>query len=202
MSGYYGAGRLDKAAQVLELQKTSENTWEWVAVREIRLSAEFTHKINIFSKVGTGARDAELVTWRRDITLHNAIRLDGLHLFLTGITDRNRNQMNIRAAICEPTKMTAKPHARTGLNEMNRPVVEKQAEFTFTGILTEVYHRNESDEVFRSETLQRALVTGKPIVLRVGDLVQVGGEKPYVVRQVMDLDPYKNEYIVERKEDV
>lgn len=202
MSGYYGAGRLDKAARVMELKKTSESAWEWVAVRDIRVSAEFTHKINIFSKVGTGARDAELVTWRRDITLHNAIALDGLHLFLTGITDRNRNQMNIRAAVCEPVKMTAKPHARTSLNELNRPVVEKQAEFTFPGILTEVYHRNESDEVFHSELLQRALVTSKPIVLRSGDLVQIGDEKPYVVRQVMDLDPYKNEYIIERKEDV
>lgn len=202
MSGYYGAGRLDKAARVMELKKTSESAWEWVAVRDIRVSAEFTHKINIFSKVGAGARDAELVTWRRDITLHNAITLDGLHLFLTGITDRNRNQINIRAAVCDPVKMTAKPQARTGRDAMNRPLMEQQAVFDFPGILTEMYHRNEGDEVFRKTTQRRVLVTPKAIVLRPGDLVQQGTEAPYTVRQVMDLEFYKNEYVIERQEDV
>ena len=98
--------------------------------------------------------------------------------------------------------MTAKPHARTGLNEMNRPVVEKQAEFTFPGILTEMYHQNEGDEVFRKTTQRRVLVTPKAIVLRAGDLVQQGAEAPYTVRQVMDLEFYKNEYVIERQEDV
>lgn len=52
------------------------------------------------------------------------------------------------------------------------------------------------------ETLRRVLVAPKTVVLRTGDLVQRGDEAPYTVRQVMDLEFYKNEYVLERQEDV
>ena len=202
MSDYYGAGRLDKPAQVLDLQKTGENSWEWVKVRSIWVSADFRSRSNIFSKISVGARDASLVAWKQNITLHQAIKLGDNHLLLTAITERNRNQIDIRAAICYPIALTAKRQAQTGRDTMNRPVVEPQEVFTFPGILTELYHRNEPDGVFRTEKLQRALVTGKAIALRAGDLVQSDEENVYVVRQAMDLDPYKNEYVIERQEDV
>ena len=54
----------------------------------------------------------------------------------------------------------------------------------------------------KGETLRRVLVTPKTVVLRTGDLVQRGDEAPYTVRQVMDLEFYKNEYVLERQEDV
>ena len=55
--------------------------------------------------------------------------------------------------------------------------------------------------MYRAELQQRVLVTPKVIVLRAGDLVQQDTEPPYTVRQVLDLDPYKNEYVIERRWD-
>ena len=42
----------------------------------------------------------------------------------------------------------------------------------------------------------------KAVVLRVGDLVQLGDTAPYTVLQRMDLEFHKNEYVLERREDV
>ena len=84
------------------------------------------------------------------------------------------------------------------MGSYNRPVAVSVPSFTFPGILTEKYFRNEADDIYRAEVQQRVLVAPKVIVLRAGDLVQKGNETPYTVRQVLDLDPYKNEYVIER----
>lgn len=202
MAQYLGAGKLDKPAQVLECQEAGDGVWKWVPVRRIWAAIDLQQKTNLFSKIGVGARDAAIVIWQQELTLHNAIRQGGTHFFLTSITERNRNQLDVRAALCEPVTLTAKPKARTGRDALNRPIVTQQPSFTFPGILTELYHRNAPDEIYRTETLQRVLVTPKVIRFRTGDLVQAGDEAPYTVRQVMDLDPYKNEYVIERQEDV
>lgn len=202
MVTYLGAGKLDKPAQVLECQETGAGVWEWVPVRRIWAYMDLQQKTNIFSSIGVGARDASIVIWRQPLTLHNAIRQGETHFFLTSITERNRNQLDVKAALCEPVVLTAKPKARTGRDELNRPIVAQQPRFTFPGVLTELYHRNAADEIYRAETLQRVLVTPKAIQLRAGDLVQPEAETPYTVRQVLDLDPYKNEYVIERQEDI
>lgn len=113
-----------------------------------------------------------------------------------------RDRQEIKAAICHPVTLTAKPQARTGRDTMNRPTVVQQATFSFPGILTERYFNSEEDEVFRRSTLERVLVAPKAVVLRVGDLVQLGDTAPYTVLQRMDLEFYKNEYVLERREDV
>lgn len=202
MAQYLGAGKLDKPAQVLECQEADNGVWKWVPVRRIWAAIDLQQKTNLFSKIGVGARDAAIVIWQQELTLHNAIRQGGTHFFLTSITERNRNQLDVRAALCEPVTLMAKPKTRTGRNALNRPIVTQQPSFTFPGILTELYHRNAPDEIYRTETLQRVLVTPKVIRFRAGDLVQTGDEVPYTIRQVMDLDPYKNEYVIERQEDV
>lgn len=202
MSQYFGAGKLDKPAQVLECQETSAGAWKWMPVRNIWASVELQVKTNIFSSVGVGARDASLVIWRQELTLHNAIRQGGRHFFLTSITEKNRNQLDVKAALCEPVTLTAKPQVRTGRDGLNRPIVTQQPDFTFPGILTEKYYQNALDEIYQAETLQRVLVTPKAIVLRPGDFVQPGAEAAYTVRQALDLDPYKNEYVIERRKDI
>lgn len=202
MAQYFGAGKLDKPSKVLECQEVSAGVWKWVPIRHIWAYIDLQQKTNIFSKIGVGSRDAAIVIWQQELTLHNAIRQGEMHFFLTSITERNRNQLDIKAALCEPVTLTAKPQVRTGRDALNRPTAIQQPSFTFPGVLTELYHRNAPDEIYRAETLQRALVTPKAIKLRAGDLVQAGDEVPYTIRQVMDLDPYKNEYVIERQEDV
>ena len=97
--------------------------------------------------------------------------------------------------------LTAKPQDRTGRDALNRPTAVDVPGFTFPGVLTEKYFRNDAEDVYRAELQQRVLVTPKVIVLRAGDLVQQDTEPPYTVRQVLDLDPYKNEYVIERRWD-
>ncbi len=202
MVTYLGAGKLDKPSQVLECRETSVGVWEWVPVRRIWACIDLQQKANIFSSIGVGARDASIVVWQQPLTLHNAIRQDGRHFFLTAITERNRNQLDVKAALCDPVTLTARPQARTGRNELNRPVVSQQPSFTFPGILTELYRQNAQDEIYRTETLRRVLVTPKAVALRPGDLVQPGTGMPYTVRQALDLDLWKNEYVIERQEDI
>ena len=176
----------------------------WAPDRRRWASVEIDTQRNLFSVVGVGTRGATVVI-RPDLrlTLHQAIRWNGEFLHLTSITlDKERDRQTIQAALCNPVTLTADPQDRTGRDELNRPKVVKQASFSFPGILTELYHGNAADEIYRTDTLQRVMVTPKAVVLRAGDLVHPENEAPYTVRQVLDLDPWKNEYVIERQEDI
>lgn len=155
---------------------------------------------NLFSAIGVGTRGATVIIRPHlRLTLHQAIRWRGEFLHLTSILlNREQDRQEIKAAICQNVTLTAKPQARTGRDALNRPTKVEQASFTFPGILTEKYFRNEADDFYRAEVQQRVLVTPKEIQMRAGDLIQNGKEAPYTVRQVLDLDPYKNEYVIER----
>ena len=96
---YIGAGRLDQLLEVLELRETSSGVWEWVPVCRAWAQVAQTAKTNLFSKVGVGARDAAVVLRRQPLTLHQALRWKGQHLFLTAITCRDRNHMDVAAAL-------------------------------------------------------------------------------------------------------
>lgn len=200
------AGALNQRLRVLECRKDpAENEYRWEETGRVWAMAEPDDRRTLFSSVGIGARGVTFtIRARPGLTLHQAFSWRGQHCFLTLVLPRedNRGYWTVKTAVCDPVTLTAKPQDRTGRDSMNRPTVIKQASFTFPGILTELYRRNEPDEIYRSATLQRALVTPKPIILRTGDLVQAGEEEPYTVRQVMDLDPWKNEYVIERQEDV
>ena len=187
MTGYYGAGRLDKVVQVLELQETSHGILEWVPVRTIYAAVEFSQKKNLFSTVGIGARDVSLVVWRRAISLHNAIQMGNDFLFLTGITDRNRNQLNIKAALCSlvtcQADMDLEPHG-----------------IVFPGVLTEKYVGHDQPDFHSEVTTTYVLVTPKSVELRPGSWLVAGG-KYYLVLTPHLLDPYRNEFEIRRKED-
>ena len=99
---YIGAGRLDQPLEVLELREASAGVWEWVALRRAWGQVEQTAKTNLFSKVGVGARDAAVVLRTQPLTLHNALRWKGQHLFLTSITRRDRNHLDVASALVMP----------------------------------------------------------------------------------------------------
>lgn len=195
------ADSLRQRIELLELRfDRAKSAYFWDVRRVCWGGVSFNERSNLFSSVGIGARGASIVI-RPDrlLTLHHAARAGPQFFFLTAITlSDDRSRLDLRAAVCEPVTLTARPQSRKGRDALNRPTAEEIAPYTFPGILTEKYFRNEADDVYRAEMQQRVLVTPKDIQMRAGDLVQNGKEAPYTVRQVLDLDPYKNEYIIER----
>ncbi len=65
MADYIDAGKLNKAAQVLELRETAPGVWEWVPARRTWASITLQPKTNLFSKVGIGARNAAVIVRRQ-----------------------------------------------------------------------------------------------------------------------------------------
>ena len=145
----------------------------WVSERKRWAAVKLDSQRNLFSAVGVGARGVT-VTIRPDrrLTLRDAIRWNGEFLHLTAISmGAERDRQEIRAAICHPETLTAKPQDRTGRDARNRPVAIPQAAYTF------------------------------PVELRTGDLIQQGDSAPYTVLQRLDLEDYKNEYVIEHRRD-
>ncbi len=196
---------LNEKIEILTLVQDEETgNIAWAPSRKRWASVELDTQRNLFSVVGVGTRGATVIIRPHlRLTLHQAIRWRGEFLHLTSILlNREQDQQEIKAAICQNVTLTAKPQARTGRDALNRPTKVEQASFTFPGILAEMYYRNDQDEIFRSTMQRRVLVTPKAVVLRAGDLVQLNDGAPYTVRQVLDLEAYKNEYVIERQEDV
>lgn len=198
------ADTLSRRVELLALVYDRERrayTWElrrmcWAGVAPSR------NKV-VFCREGSAAAGVA-VTLRPDaaLTLRQAMRWEGQFLLPVDLTaGEERDRQTVTAARCECTQLTAQPQDRTGRDALNRPVAIRQESFAFPGVLAEKYNRSEADEVFRTQVQQRVLVTPKEIVLRAGDLVHKGEEAPYTVRQVMDLDPDRNEYVIERSWD-
>ena len=183
MSGYRGAGRLDKRGHVLALREAG-GVWTWEPVREIWAKAEYSQKLNLFSRSGVGARDVALVIWRQSLSLHHAIELEGTHLFLTSITERNRNQLDVHAAAVELHTCT-----------------DKSAGTTFPAVLTEKYVRFDEPGPHATNAINCVLVTPKEILLKPGKLVEIDGI-PCPIRTAHLLDPFKHEYEIERRVDL
>ena len=83
----------------------------WVSERKRWAAVKLDSQRNLFSAVGVGARGVT-VTIRPDrrLTLRDAIRWNGEFLHLTAISmDAERDRQEIRAAICHPETLTAKP---------------------------------------------------------------------------------------------
>ena len=185
---YIGAGRLDQPLEVLELRETSAGVWEWVTIRRAWGQVEQTAKTNLFSKVGVGARDAAIVLRTQLLTLHNALGWRGQHLFLTAVTHRDRNHLDVAAALVE-------------LVECRADADERGDGTRFPGVLTEKYAKWDQPEPYSVNQLTYVLVTPKGIVLQRGGLVAAAGIN-YEVQVAHTLDPYKNEYEIVRTEDL
>lgn len=201
---YIGAGRLDQPLDVLELRETAEGVLEWVAHRRAWAQVEQTAKTNLFSKVGVGARDAAIVIRRQSLTLHQALRWKGQHLYLTSVTERDRTHLDVQAALVTVVTCSAQRYA-TGMGQGNRPVKQELPPQTFPGVLTEKYVRYEQEDTYAKARRCLVLVTPKAITLKEGDLVTVK-EGPaaavYNVQACHVLDEFKNEYEILFSRDV
>lgn len=202
--GMLQAGDLNQRIQVLALSREAGG-YAWKEAWRTWGKAELDIRRNLFSSVGIGALGVTFtIRANPELTLGHAFSWRGQHCFLTSMIplDGQRGYMEVKAALCEPVALTAKPQARTGRDELNRPTAVELPAYSFPGILTEKYRANEAEDVYRVNTLQRVLVMPKAIQLRPGDLVEPEEDAPYTVRQALDLDPWKNEYIIERQVDI
>ena len=201
---YIGAGRLDQPLEVLDLRETSSGVWEWVTVRRAWAQVEQTAKTNLFSKVGVGARDAAIVIRQQPLTLHQALRWKGQHLYLTSITERDRTHLDAQAGLVTVAACSARRYA-TGMGQGNRPVKQELPSQTFPGVLTEKYVRYEQEDTYAKARRCLVLVTPKAVTLKEGDLVTVK-EGPaaavYNVQACHVLDEFKNEYEILFSRDV
>ena len=173
---------------MLALRDTASGVWEWVTLRRAWAQVEQTAKTTLCSKVGVGARDAAIVIRRQAITLHNALRWRGQHLFLTSITQRDRNHLDVGAALVEADEVRLREDETT------------QA-MTFPGVLTEKYARHEQEWPMSVNELGLVLVTPKAITLRPGCLVEAR-KAAWEVLAPHELDEYKNEYEIGRRLDL
>lgn len=149
---------------------------------------ELDTRSNLFSSVGIGARGVTL-TMRRSsrLTLYKALRWRGQHCFLTAITDADPGFVTVKAALCDPVSCRANmDKAEPGLR--------------FPGVLTERYVGHEQPDLHAEVITDYVLVTPKAITLDPGSWVTAAG-RYYRVLEPHELDPYKNEYVIRRKED-
>ena len=174
------AGKLSERIELLRLVK-GENEYRWELLRRSWASVELQQRRNNFSAHGIGAAGAELVLRRQELTLLDAIRWRGQHLFLTGIAPKGRNHLTVAAALVE---VRACRDPETGLS--------------FPGVVTEKYLGHRQEEPMAVNTMRHILITHPEIVLRPGHLVDVDG-KPWRILLAHRLDPRKTEYEIERE---
>ena len=196
---------LNEKMEVLELIQDPQNQYTWASKKWIWASIDLSSgQRNLFSSIGIGARNANIIV-RNDpgLSLHKALRWNGQFLFLTSlIPGEHRDRLELNAALVTPVSCIATWTPRDAKDALNRPVEGEPVSITFPGVLTEKYRGNEPEDVYRTLTQQRVLVTPKAIKLQAGAVVQIEAGAAYTVRSVMDLDEWKNEYEIEHQEDV
>lgn len=200
---YVDAGSLDKRLVLLSFQEDTTGAWRWVETGLLWGDLTLSGKKNLFSSVGIGARDAEIILRKRPITLHQALRWGLQHLFLTEITDYNRMYLQARAALVTPVACSAIRY-QSSLGPGNRPVRTPLEPVTFPGVLTEKYTGYDRQDTHAQAETRLVLVVPKAIELMEGDLVTVMAGQPaeYNVQIRHVLDPYKNEYEIAWRRDV
>lgn len=198
------AGQLNETVQIITLREEPGGVWTWRTVRRAYASIELSTARSLFSEVGIGARAAELVLRRQDLTLHDALLWGGQHLFLTAIVPEGRTFLRVQAALVQPVACLA-VRTKSTLGAGNRPVSAEAMRVHFPGVLTEKYVRYEREETHAETETAYVLVTPKQIELEAGDLVTVQdgpAKAQYNVTAVHVLDPFKNEYEMVYRSDV
>lgn len=182
-STFVCAGDLDQPLEVLELRKTG-NTYSWMQVRHTWGGVELSTKKNNFSVYGVGCSGATFILRRQPLALDNAIRWGKQHCFITSIIPVGRLHWQVEAALVEVT-----------------PCEDRYAGITFPAVITEKYLAHQQLEPQAVNTLRHVLVAPKKIELLPGRLVEVAGES-WPILTAHRLDPWKNEYEIERTVDL
>lgn len=184
MLEHIDAGKLDERVLVLALQETSEHVWRWVEIRKTWASVELSTRRNNWSAHGIGTTGVTLTVRRQDITLAHALQWRGQHCFITSVLPFGRNHLKVEAALVAVSECE-----------------DKVAGIKFPASMTEKYLGHEEREPYDANVLRHVLVTPKVIQLKPGRLVEVDGT-PWPIRVAHTLDPWHNEYELEREVDL
>lgn len=192
-------GNLRERGTLLRINGTSNLQWEelaglWMQVKE-------TGRKNLFSKVGIGADGVEILIRSRDITLHDAIRWNGRHYFLTNISEEGTAPvyLKIQAARVNPMPVTVW-RDKVEKGALNQPVRAPEQIGSFPGCITEKYLASRGEESHIESEIRLVAVAPKAALYRAGDLFEISGEK-FRVMVVHNLENWKNEYEIQRIED-
>lgn len=180
---FISAGSMDERVSVLALAQEGL-AYRWEAARLTWAKAELSSKTNVYSVHGIGAAGVTFSMRRQPLALGNALLWRGQHCFITRIAPAGRLHMTVEAAL----------------------VVTSQCEYkysgiTFPAIMTEKYLGHQQLEPQAINTLTHVLVTPKVIDLTPGKVVEVDGRK-WPIQVAHLLDPWKNEYEIERTVDL
>lgn len=194
------SGELRHRIDILIL-KNDNNVFTWETLNTIWAKAEDLDKTNIFSKLGIGAKSVKFIIRKCSLTLHQAIRWQGRHYFITDIKELDRMYFELITAQLEP-KICIATRKIPVKNELNRPIPgEPQTIATFPGYLVEKYLGYQQEKPQAINEINYVLVTPKTINLEVGDLVKIDDDT-FNVRITHVLDEYKNEYEITVIKDV
>jgi hypothetical protein len=164
------------------------NAYAWANEYAAWAKAEADNRANLFSSVGIGARGVTF-TMRKNshLTLGKSFLWRGRHCFLTSIMDSTPGFVEVKAAIVEP--VTCRKDAG-----------KDPTGCVFPGVLTEKYVGHETPDLHAEVVTDYVLVTPKAVTLAPGSLV-TAAERFYRVLAPHELDPWKNEYEIRRRED-
>lgn len=182
-------GSLNERMEVLELRNTAQAdasapTWEWETVRRTWAAYELANRPNVYSVHGIGAAGVTFAMRRQVFSLNSALLWRGQHCLITAIRPLGRLYLSVDAALVV-------------LSQCRDPRTGAQ----FPAVMTEEYVRHQQLEPMATNGHRRVLVTPKVVRLRPGPLLEVDGTEWPVVT-AYELDPHKNEYVLERTEDL
>lgn len=180
-------GRLNERVEVLELVKTTDESgsaYAWEAVRKTWAQAELSARPNVYSVHALGAAGVSFTLRRQPLDLDSALFWRGQHCLITAIRPLGRLYLAVEAALVV-------------LSRCRNPQTGEE----FPAVMTEEYVRHRQLEPMAENCHRRVLVVHKGVKLRPGSLVTVDGVE-WPVMTGYELDPHKNEYVLERTRDL
>lgn len=183
MTEHVDAGELRERPEVLRLTAV-EGGYEWQPLRRTWAKAELQTGRQIWSAHSVGADGVTFLMRKQSLTLSDALRWNKRHCTIVNIRDYGRNHIQVEAALVEVT-----------------PCEDKYTNTRFPAIVAEQYHRHDQQEPQAVNAIRHVLVTPKAVELKPGRLVEVDGVS-WPILTAHTLDPYKNEYVIERVVDL
>lgn len=181
------AGELREIVEVLTLTKDEQGNLSWTLLRKTWAQINLTDKRSLFSSVGTGTCKVQMVVRRQKLMQGGMLRWRGQTLYISTVMPRIPQHLDVNCAMVT-------------VSECRRGADEGEAETKFPGILTEKYVRHDQPDFHGEVTTDYVLVTPKKVSLSPGCVITCDG-KYYRVLVPHELDEFKNEYEIRRRED-